>query len=621
MVADAPAVQDHAGETFPEPDWFREFVAGLYARLRERVRGSGFLTRDDFEAEVRQARSSVGGTARAHRRRQLASQAEHAPQEAEPAAACEDSGNWLPRLEKTHAAVAYRPAEDEARSCGQCRYFLAGQCSLVEGTIDARMTCDLFAPLPVVTPSPGAEPAMPELYREVVVGEGERGPRLFAEVAFAEPPDRVPVLPKPGVYRHPVYGEIRLTPERIARFVANHNARLYGQDIPILVDAEHVKLYGAMGQLGEARVEPDGSVTAAVTWTRRGEQLIREGRVKYVSPQWYETWSDPVTGETYRDVLVGLALTTRPFFKEDVLRPLVAGETPAGEPCQTVDGQCFPATDWAYVPDPESPSTWKLRLTATPGGDPDPRVVAAAVAALGPGGFRGQRVEIPAEDLPAVIRRVRAAWKRAFPDRDPEEMPDVLRQAAEGSQLVGDGMGTSVMAASGRNKETVTMAEEQIQAIEARIAQQFAEQLAAEREARQAAEARVAALEEIQRRKEFTDEVMGRSDANGTPWAFAGEFAGDYVAIMEALPAELRGKFVEMGRRLARAFAELERQASLTSETGSDARAASGTLAEINRLVGQKVAAGVDPVTAQSQVFRERPDLYKRYRSETAVRV
>lgn len=510
MMADAPAVQDHAGEMSPEPDWFREFVAGLYARLRERVRGSGFLTRDDFEAEVRQARSSVGGTARAHRRRQLASQAENPAQETEPVAACEDGGTWLPRLEKTHAAVTYRPAEDEARSCGQCRYFLAGQCSLVEGTIDARMTCDLFAPPPVVTPSPGAGPAMPELYREVVVGEGERGPRLFAEVAFAEPPDRVPVLPKPGVYRHPAYGEIRLTPERIARFVANHNARLYGQDIPILVDAEHVKLYGAMGQLGEARVEPDGSVTAAVTWTRRGEQLIREGRVKYVSPQWYETWSDPVTGETYRDVLVGLALTTRPFFKEDVLRPLVAGEQPG-------------------------------------------------------------------ENIETAPRR--------------------------------------------HEQETMDMSEDQIRAVEERIAQQFAEQLAAEREARQAAEARVAALEETQRRKDFTDEVMGRSDANGTPWAFAGEFAGDYVAIMEALPAELRGTFVEIGRRLARAFAELERQASLTSETGSDARAASGTLAEINRLVSQKVAAGVDPVAAQSQVFRERPDLYERYRAETAVRV
>lgn len=95
---------------------------------------------------------------------------------------------------------------------------------------------------------------------------------------------------------------------------------------------------------------------------------------------------------------------------------------------KTEDGQQFPAGDYAYVPDPAKPSTWKLRLTATPGGDPDPRIVGAAVAALGKG-FRGQKVQVPAADRPKVVARVRAAWRKAHPDADGDTMPPVLREA------------------------------------------------------------------------------------------------------------------------------------------------------------------------------------------------
>lgn len=102
--------------------------------------------------------------------------------------------------------------------------------------------------------------------------------------------------------------------------------------------------------------------------------------------------------------------------------------TLVAEATKTEDGQEFPASDYAYVPDPDRPSTWKLRLTSRPGGPPDPRIVGMAVAALGPG-FRGNRVEIPPEDLPAVKRRVRAAWLRAHPDKGPDDLPDVLRES------------------------------------------------------------------------------------------------------------------------------------------------------------------------------------------------
>ena len=93
---------------------------------------------------------------------------------------------------------------------------------------------------------------------------------------------------------------------------------------------------------------------------------------------------------------------------------------------KTEGGKQFPASDYAYVPDSESPSTWKLRLTSTPGGDPDPRIVGAAVAALGPG-FRGQKVEIPSQDRATVKKKVLSAWKKINPDTEDKDVPAVLK--------------------------------------------------------------------------------------------------------------------------------------------------------------------------------------------------
>ncbi len=51
------------------------------------------------------------------------------------------------------------------------------------------------------------------------------------------------------------------------------------------------------------------------------------------------------------------------------------------------------------------------------------------MAALGKG-FRGQKVKIPAADLPKVKRKVLAAWRKANPGKGKEDIPPVLRSAA-----------------------------------------------------------------------------------------------------------------------------------------------------------------------------------------------
>lgn len=149
--------------------------------------------------------------------------------------------------------------------------------------------------------------------------------RLFVDqgAAFgaAETPETINVLPKPGTYKHPIYGDIVITRERNANFVANHRSKVYQQKLPI--DAEHqTKLSGALGYINSLTQNSDGSVDAQVEWTSRGKTLIKEDRFRYVSPEWYDEWQDPATGKTHQDILIGAALTTRPFFKEDALRPL-----------------------------------------------------------------------------------------------------------------------------------------------------------------------------------------------------------------------------------------------------------------------------------------------------------
>lgn len=86
-----------------------------------------------------------------------------------------------------------------------------------------------------------------------------------------------------------------------------------------------------------------------------------------------------------------------------------------------------PAGDYAYVPEGDQSSGWKLRLTSKPGGKPDRKTTAAAAQALSPAGFRGRPVQIPAADRAAVVARVREAWLKARPEMTAADLPESLK--------------------------------------------------------------------------------------------------------------------------------------------------------------------------------------------------
>lgn len=174
--------------------------------------------------------------------------------------------------------------------------------------------------------------------------------RLFMEAQFAEAPARVPYLPRPGTYKHPKWGTITVTAERLQRFVDNFAQGVYQRTVPL--DAEHeTKLSGAVAWVKRLVRNDQGGVDAEVEWTDRGHAFLAADRFKYISPEWYDEWTDPATGRSYRDVVIGGAITTRPFFKEGALRPLVASE----RGLEVTEGDSAPSEASAVTPPPSAP--------------------------------------------------------------------------------------------------------------------------------------------------------------------------------------------------------------------------------------------------------------------------
>ncbi len=75
-------------------------------------------------------------------------------------------------------------------------------------------------------------------------------------------------------------------------------------------------------------------------------------------------------------------------------------------------GVNYPQAAFAYVANIHKPGTWQLRMWE----DPDKKVTKGQLgriaAALSPGGLRGQKASIPSDDLPAVKRKIRAAYRK-----------------------------------------------------------------------------------------------------------------------------------------------------------------------------------------------------------------
>lgn len=93
------------------------------------------------------------------------------------------------------------------------------------------------------------------------------------------------------------------------------------------------------------------------------------------------------------------------------VKTLVLEDSHEKSPIKRENGIDYPAKDYGFVPDPARPTTWRLRLTESPG-KVSLAQLGRASAALSAGGFRGQKAQIPAAALSAVKRRIRAEYRK-----------------------------------------------------------------------------------------------------------------------------------------------------------------------------------------------------------------
>lgn len=103
---------------------------------------------------------------------------------------------------------------------------------------------------------------------------------------------------------------------------------------------------------------------------------------------------------------------------------------------KTENGSEFSRSAYLVIGDPDQVSTWKLRIEAEPGKVTKAQLGAAA-AALSSGGFRGQQVDLSAEEKQAAARKLIAEYRKL--EVADNEIPDhlwstanmTLRQAQE----------------------------------------------------------------------------------------------------------------------------------------------------------------------------------------------
>lgn len=123
-----------------------------------------------------------------------------------------------------------------------------------------------------------------------------------------------------GTWTHPRYGKLVFNQEIGDQIVRNFKARVTGVDLAI--DYSHESEKEAAGWITELNSRPDG-LYLTVRWTPDAAHAIRTGKWRYFSAELFgeEVWTHPKTGVTHQWVLMGGALTNRPFIKQEPGRP------------------------------------------------------------------------------------------------------------------------------------------------------------------------------------------------------------------------------------------------------------------------------------------------------------
>jgi cation transport regulator ChaB len=649
-------------ESEQKPDTFKLFLNRLYGLLK----GTDELTPETFKSAVKSARGHVGGKISRPKKAEAATFAYpfDVDYKDEPATASiphqpmplhiYHHKDDMPQLEKSDDRVDYRDAENAEKRCGVCRFFEENDdyeysgCCLVEGMIDPNYVCNLFT-----AQVRGVD--FKEVADLCAMKAGESEPqegavRLFVELqSFNEPPEWIPLLPSPGIYQHPKFNNVAITTERNQRFVDGFKRKVYQERLPI--DCEHeLKLGGAFGWIVDMRLNGDGSADARVEWSDRGQKLFASDgsapRFRYISPEWYDEWPDPVDGTRHKDVVIGAALTTRPFFKERALRPLVASERGLSVPKDDValggDSTSTTEPTLIFVQLPEVDS----KKFYNPYHDAQGRMPTKVK-------IKAQKKHSEAEEDEKLTKRAKSqqfaddddqvVTEPEVDEEEDDEEEDDLESSADGDEGEDEeeeeeqpvtAKAKSASEANQNQGQVVTLTASQFSELteQAKKASEMQTQLDT---LKQMAEEQnhviqqyseeIEAMKADQRRKRFTDMVSGRGGAEdgARPWL------GDpqkHVAMLETLAVNFGEDSDELKTytEMQKAISEQAKVANLFNEVGSGSNGTDSTSAMARMKARAKTFMEADPKLTKEQamdkVMAEEPRLYNEYLSELSKR-
>lgn len=115
-----------------------------------------------------------------------------------------------------------------------------------------------------------------------------------------------------GSYKHPVYGTLDITSNRIKNFVENIKNKVRGTVEPS-INYVHDNSNVAAGWVKDADQRSDG-LWLLVEWVSDAANSIKDKKWRYFSAEFEDEWEDP-QGRKHKDVILGGALTNRPFMK------------------------------------------------------------------------------------------------------------------------------------------------------------------------------------------------------------------------------------------------------------------------------------------------------------------
>jgi hypothetical protein len=131
----------------------------------------------------------------------------------------------------------------------------------------------------------------------------EKKPEYIEVVVFEE-----------GTLYHPMWGEEHITVDRLQRFKDNFDMNV--RKTEIFLDEDHEPNHRKRGTFEELffKTSDEGKTQlwARIHLAPVGQELVKNDEYNYFSPEWYDEWTDPQEN-TYKDVLIGGALTNRPF--------------------------------------------------------------------------------------------------------------------------------------------------------------------------------------------------------------------------------------------------------------------------------------------------------------------